>query len=215
MIIDSYLTIAEACSGEYKEKSSKFIAYGYPMEDERELEQILSDLKAIHPKARHYCYAYKIGVDNNRFRTNDDGEPSGTAGKPIYGQILSHGLTNTVIVVIRYFGGTKLGASGLIHAYKEASREALDTAQFIKKYIANTYELTFDYDHMGEIMNVLKELDIEITEKIFESSCKVTILLRLSEENLYLHKFKAKVLHKSMEEIDETTEIPFCKICKY
>ena len=122
MIIDSYITLAEACVGEYKEKGSKFIAYGYPFDDESELEVILGELKAIHPKARHYCFAYKIGVDNNRYRTNDDGEPSGTAGKPIYGQILSNGLTNIAIVVIRYFGGTKLGASGLIHAYKEATK---------------------------------------------------------------------------------------------
>jgi len=214
MIIDSYLTLAEACMGEYKEKGSKFIAYGYPFDDENELEMILTELKSLHTKARHYCYAYKIGVDNNRFRTNDDGEPSGTAGKPIYGQIMSHGLTNTVIVVIRYFGGTKLGASGLIHAYKEASREALATALIVEKYITNTYELTFGYDHMGEIMNILKELDIEITEKSFESECKVSIQLRLSEESLSIHKLKARVLHKSVEEIDESTDIPFCGISK-
>lgn len=212
MIIDSYITLAEACVGEYKEKGSKFIAYGYPFDDESELEVILGELKAIHPKARHYCYAYKIGLDNNRYRTNDDGEPSGTAGKPIYGQILSNGLTNIAIVVIRYFGGTKLGASGLIHAYKEASKEALESATTIEKYITKSYELTFGYDHMGQILNVLKELDIAITDKIFESSCKVIVQLRLSEELLLLHKFKAKVLQKSMEEIHEKTEIPFCEI---
>lgn len=212
MIIDSYITLAEACVGEYKEKGSKFIAYGYPFDDESELEVILGELKAIHPKARHYCFAYKIGVDNNRYRTNDDGEPSGTAGKPIYGQILSNGLTNIAIVVIRYFGGTKLGASGLIHAYKEASKEALESATTIEKYITRSYELTFGYDHMGQILNVLKELDIAITDKTFESSCKVIVQLRLSEELLLLHKFKAKVLQKSMEEIHEKTEIPFCEI---
>jgi len=212
MIIDSYITLAEACVGEYKEKGSKFIAYGYPFNDESELEVILGELKTIHPKARHYCFAYKIGVDNNRYRTNDDGEPSGTAGKPIYGQILSNGLTNVAIVVIRYFGGTKLGASGLIHAYKEASKEALESATTIEKYITKSYELTFGYDHMGQILNVLKELDIAITDKTFESSCKVIVDLRLSEELLLLHKFKAKVLQKSMEEIHEKTEIPFCKI---
>lgn len=212
MIIDSYLTLAEACVGEYKEKGSKFMAYGYPFDDESELEFILGELKVIHPKARHYCFAYKIGVDNNRYRTNDDGEPSGTAGKPIYGQILSNGLTNVAVVVIRYFGGTKLGASGLIHAYKEATKEALASAITIEKYITNTYQLTFGYDHMGQIMNVLKDLDIDISEKVFDASCKVVIQLRLSQEQLLLHKFKAKVLQKSMEEIYETTEIPFCNI---
>lgn len=214
MIIDSYLTLAEPCTGEYKEKGSKFISYCYSLHDERDLELILSDLKVIHPKARHYCYAYKIGVDNNRFRTNDDGEPSGTAGKPIYGQILSHGLTNIVIVVIRYFGGTKLGAAGLIHAYKESAKEALESAMVIEKFITNSYELVFGYDHMGEIMNALKELGIDIKDKKFESACQVLIQLRLSEENLLIHKFKARVLQKNLDEIDDTTDISFCDIKK-
>ena len=156
MLTDSYQTIASPSEGEYKEKGSKFLAYAYPMDAESDLDGFIASLRDIHPKARHYCYAYKLGLDGTRFRANDDGEPSGTAGKPIYGQILSFGLTNVCIIVIRYFGGTKLGASGLIHAYKEASKAALDNAAIIEKYLYISYQLTFGYDHMGHIMNALK-----------------------------------------------------------
>ncbi|MFZ1579905.1 MAG: YigZ family protein, partial [Saprospiraceae bacterium] len=174
MLTDSYQTIASPSEGEYKEKGSKFLAYAYPMDAESDLDGFMTSLRDIHPKARHYCYAYKLGLDGTRFRANDDGEPSGTAGKPIYGQILSFGLTNVCIIVIRYFGGTKLGASGLIHAYKEASKAALDNAAIIEKYLYISYQLTFGYDHMGHIMNALKDPDIEITDKVFEDHCAVT-----------------------------------------
>ena len=212
MIADAYLTIAGPTEGEYKEKGSKFLAYAYPMEAESDLDIYIALQKDIHPKARHYCYAYKLGMDNNRFRTNDDGEPSGTAGKPIFGQIQSFGLTNVCIIVIRYFGGTKLGASGLIHAYKEAAKEALEKAQIIEKYLFAKFHLSFGYEQMGHIMNVLKELDIEIENKTFDTNCNVTILLRLSAEQHTIHRMKAKLLHKSIEEITGETNVDFCKI---
>jgi uncharacterized YigZ family protein len=192
MLTDSYQTIASPSEGEYKEKGSKFLAYAYPMDAESDLDGFMASLRDIHPKARHYCYAYKLGLDGTRFRANDDGEPSGTAGKPIYGQILSFGLTNVCIIVIRYFGGTKLGASGLIHAYKEASKAALDNAAIIEKYLYVSYQLTFGYDHMGHIMNALKDPDIEITDKVFEDHCVVNIQIRLSVENQAIHRLKAR-----------------------
>lgn len=211
-IIDAYLTITSASEGEYKEKGSKFLAFAYPMETESDLDIYMEGLKSIHPKARHYCYAYRLGVDNNRFRANDDGEPSGTAGKPILGQLLSFGVTNVVVIVIRYFGGTKLGASGLIHAYKESARVALENADVIEKFIYAEYILHFGYDQMGHILNVLKELDIEIIEKNFEETCLVRINIRLSTKSDTIHRMKAKLLSKSMEEVNEETKIPFCKI---
>ncbi len=215
MVKDTYQTIEQSSEGEYKEKGSKFLAYAYPMETESELDTFLAALKDIHPKARHYCYAYKLGMDANRYRANDDGEPSGTAGKPILGQIQSFGLTNVCIVVIRYFGGTKLGASGLIHAYKESAKSALENATIVQKYLYVFYHMSFNYDQMGHILNVLKELDIEISEKKFETSCSATIHIRLSAEQSTIHRLKAKLLHKSLEEINEETDIAFCKISKF
>jgi uncharacterized YigZ family protein len=214
MLTDSYQTIASPSEGEYKEKGSKFLAYAYPMDAESDLDGFMASLRDIHPKARHYCYAYKLGLDGTRFRANDDGEPSGTAGKPIYGQILSFGLTNVCIIVIRYFGGTKLGASGLIHAYKEASKAALDNAAIIEKYLYISYQLTFGYDHMGHIMNALKDPDIEITDKFFEDHCVVNIQIRLSVENQAIHRLKARLLNKSLEEVTAETVVDFCEMVR-
>lgn len=214
MLTDSYQTIASPSEGEYKEKGSKFLAYAYPMDAESDLDGFMASLRDIHPKARHYCYAYKLGLDRTRFRANDDGEPSGTAGKPIYGQILSFGLTNVCIIVIRYFGGTKLGASGLIHAYKEASKAALDNAAIIEKYLYISYQLTFGYDHMGHIMNALKDPDIEITDKVFEDHCVVNIQIRLSVENQAIHRLKARLLNKSLEEVTSETVVDFCEMVR-
>ena len=214
MLTDSYQTIASPSEGEYKEKGSKFLAYAYPMYAESDLDCFMASLRDIHPKARHYCYAYKLGLDGSRFRANDDGEPSGTAGKPIYGQILSFGLTNVCIIVIRYFGGTKLGASGLIHAYKEASKAALDNAAIIEKYLYISYQLTFGYDHMGHIMNALKDPDIEITDKVFEDHCVVNIQIRLSVENQAIHRLKARLLNKSLEEVTSETVVDFCEMVR-
>ncbi len=214
MLTDSYQTIASPSEGEYKEKGSKFLAYAYPMDAESDLDGFMASLRDIHPKARHYCYAYKLGLDGTRFRANDDGEPSGTAGKPIYGQILSFGLTNVCIIVIRYFGGTRLGASGLIHAYKEASKAALDNAAIIEKYLYISYQLTFGYDHMGHIMNALKDPDIEIITKVFEDHCAVTIQVRLSAEDKTIHRLKAHLLNKSLEEVTSETVVDFCEMVR-
>ncbi len=212
MILDNFLTINAPSEGEYKEKGSKFLAYTYPFSNDEQLPLILQEIRTKHPKARHFCYAYKLGLDNDNYRINDDGEPSGTAGKPIYGQILSHELTNVLVVVVRYFGGTKLGASGLIHAYKEAAKDALNQAEIVTKYLFKYYTLEFSYEHMGHIMNAIKECNIEILDKNFADDCQIKIGLRLSEIHKKLLELKARILQISEEEITWEAAIDFCKI---
>ncbi|MFZ1751541.1 MAG: YigZ family protein [Saprospiraceae bacterium] len=212
--IDQYNTLVSPSEGEYKEKGSKFISFALAFDHEDALEYILQGIKSQHPKARHFCYAYKIGLDDDRYRVNDDGEPSGTAGKPILGQILSHQLTHTIIVVVRYFGGTKLGASGLIHAYKEASRDALSKATIVEKYLYSHYELIFEYAHMGQILSVIKSLEVDITDKSFDIDCRVSFQVRLSQEHHLLLSVKAALMHRDIEDVDIDTEIPICKLIK-
>jgi len=212
LIIDFFHTIASSVEAEYKEKNSKFLAFAFPIQSVNQLEEILTTVKSIHPKARHYCYAYRLGITDDNYRMNDDGEPSGTAGKPIYGQLLSFGITDTIVVVVRYFGGTKLGASGLITAYKEATKMALSEAEIIEKFISNLVILNFGYDQMGQILNDIKELDIEIIDKVFELDCIVVLSIRKSLLHDKLTLLKAKLLNKSIEEIHEDTIIDFCEI---
>ncbi len=213
-ILDTYHTIDEPAYGEYKEKGSKFLAFAYPLNEEESMQEYLNIARAEHHKARHFCYAYQIGLTGDRYRINDDGEPSGTAGKPILGQILSFGLTNVAIIVIRYFGGTKLGVSGLIQAYREAAKAALETAHIVEKYISSVYRLQFNYDQMGHVLNVLKDLNADILNKSFDTSCEVTISVRQSVETHTLHQLIARLLNKSMEEVSTETCVDFCTIEK-
>ncbi len=209
---DQYQTIASPSTGEYKDKGSKFLSFCFPFDDESQLTTILDNIKSQHPKARHYCYAYNIGLDHNRFRINDDGEPSGTAGKPIFGQILSHHVTNIIIVIVRYFGGTKLGVSGLIQAYKEASISGLSSANIIIKHITKQYILSFEYAFMGRILAELKDLEIDIDSKDFSTRCKVIISIRSSDSDIKLRKLKANLLEKTINEVDMDTQLSFCHI---
>lgn len=211
---DSFLTLEEPAYGEYKEKGSKFLAYCYPFSHEDDLQVLLSLIKSEHPKASHYCFAYKIGIDNNRFRSNDDGEPSGTAGKPILGQILSYNLTDILIVVVRYFGGTKLGASGLIHAYRQAAIEGLSNASVIEKFMTTKYVLKFTYEHMGSIMSSLKTNQINILEKSFDSQCFVKIEIRNSEATKKIILLKSHLLGISTDQVTEDTEVEYCSIMR-
>jgi uncharacterized YigZ family protein len=211
---DSFLTIDTSGIGEIREKGSKFIALAYPIHTEEEVEQILVQIRDEYPKASHYCYAFKTGPQGEHFRINDDGEPSGTAGKPIIGQINRLGLTNTIVIVIRYFGGTKLGVSGLIQAYKEAAKLALENARYKETVIHNNYELTFSYTGMGHIMAVLKELPIEIMEKHFENSCRVTFSVRQSITIQTLTRLTAGILRVSVQEVADPMEIPGCTLKK-
>lgn len=214
-ILDQYFTIHSPSSGEFKEKGSKFLGYAFPINTEEELDKYLEIVKTEHPKARHYCYAYKIGIDDNRFRTNDDGEPSGTAGKPIFGQILSYGISDVLIIVVRYFGGTKLGAAGLINAYKSAASETLTNSEIIQKVLTKKIKIKFIYAEMGHILNVIKQLNLEIIEKSFNNHPYIILEIRLSLYEATLIKLKARILKVSEEEavlIEDTMDFEFIPI---
>lgn len=211
-IRDTYQTIATESYGEYREKGSKFLAYAYPVQSIEEVELYLEELRPQHPKSRHHCYAYRLGINGEPHRANDDGEPSGTAGKPIHGQLLSFEVSDCLIVVVRYFGGTKLGASGLINAYRTAAKEALGEAQIKQVILGKQYELIFDYAEMGHVMNVIKSLELHIEEKSFEAQPRVVLKIRNSEIEQSLIQLKAKLLNISTEQIDDKTVVPFCQI---
>ena len=177
---DTYLTIQDKSEGIYTEKRSKFLAFAHPVETIDEIKDLLTDYKKKYYDARHVCYAYMLGPERTDFRTNDDGEPSCTAGKPILGQINSRELTNILVVVIRYFGGVKLGTSGLIVAYREAAAEALSAATVIEKTIEETVTFTFPYVMMNSVMRVVKELNPRIVEQKYDETCIITLAIKRS-----------------------------------
>ena len=187
---DTYKTIAEKSEGIYKEKGSKFIAYAYPVSSEEEIKEHIAKLKKEYYDARHHCYAYMLGAEKKNFRANDDGEPSSTAGKPILGQILSNDLTNILIVVIRYFGGTKLGVSGLIHAYRTAAAETIENNEILDKTVNDVYDIHFDYLVMNDIMKIIKDDQPEQLGQDFNLTCKITLSIRQSEVDRIIEKFK-------------------------
>ena len=187
---DEFLTIAQPSEGFYKEKGSKFLGFAYPVQEEQEIKTKLEQLKSTYHDARHHCYAYRLGTEGENYRMNDDGEPSSTAGRPIFGQIKSHGLTNVLVVVVRYFGGTLLGTSGLIRSYKEAADQALKQARIIKKTIRSLYQLEFDYTLMNDVMKVLHETDIQPYEKDFQEKVTFHIGIRKSQEQQVLEQFR-------------------------
>lgn len=190
MSIDSYKTISETAEGIYKEKGSKFITYAYPVTCEEEIKEHIAVLKKEYYDARHHCYAYMLGAEKKNFRANDDGEPSSTAGKPILGQILSHDLTNILIVVVRYFGGTKLGASGLIHAYKTAAANAISNAKIVDRTVNDVYDIHFDYLVMNDVMRVIKEEQPLQLGQDFNLTCKITISMRQNDIGKVLERFE-------------------------
>ncbi|MDG5800002.1 YigZ family protein [Marinilabiliaceae bacterium ANBcel2] len=187
---DNYYTLKVESKGLYKEKGSKFISYAYPVESEQEVEDIISSLKKRYHDARHHCFAWKLGMDDNRFRINDDGEPSGTAGKPILGQIRSFNLTNVLIIVIRYFGGIKLGTGGLIRAYKSAAEDALINGEIIEKFVQEVITLSFKYEIMNSIMRIIKEENLKITDQSFGMSCSIAVCVRYSDSERVKKRFK-------------------------
>ena len=205
--MDSYKTLSTTSSAEYKDKGSRFIGYAYPVSTEEQIHELLHQLRKEHIKARHFCYAYRLGLDNTVFRANDDGEPSGTAGKPILGQIDSHALTNSFIVVVRYFGGTLLGTSGLIQAYRAAAAEAIAANSIIEKVLHDVYCYTFDYAHMPDVMQIVKKLELKILSEQYDELGKMHLAMRQNEVAEMMHKIKAFVLHKSLEEA-ETLPLP-------
>ncbi|MGZ2368504.1 IMPACT family protein [Ancylomarina sp. YFZ004] len=189
MQTDSYKTIQNTSEGIYKEKGSKFITYAFPVTCEEEIKEEIDKLRKKYYDARHHCYAYMLGADKKNFRANDDGEPSSTAGKPILGQILSSDLTNILIVVVRYFGGTKLGVSGLIHAYKAAAIDAISNAEIIEKTVNDIYDIHFDYLVMNDVMRIIKEEQPLQIDQDFNLTCRITLSIRQSEVEKIIERF--------------------------
>jgi len=187
--MDKYLTIQAPAEGTYTEKRSKFLAFAFPVYSMEEIKGIVAEYQKKYYDARHVCYAYMLGVERTIFRANDNGEPSGTAGKPILGQINSNNLTNILIVVVRYFGGIKLGTGGLIVAYRMAAAEALANATFIEKYEEGTVSFSFEYPFMNEVMRIIKEENPEIVEQNFDNDCIMTLSIRMDS----IPKLKARL----------------------
>lgn len=185
-IQDTYRSIAARSEGLYKDNGSRFLAFACPVETEEEVKGIVDALRKEYHDARHHCFAYRLGLDGARWRANDDGEPSGSAGRPILGQIDSAGLSDVLVVVVRYFGGVKLGIPGLIRAYKTATQEALAAAQAVEKTAARRFRITFDYLSMNAVMRVLKDLDIPQSGQSFGNECSLDVRVRLSQYEDFL-----------------------------
>jgi len=199
---DAYKTIEKPSKETlFKDRNSKFFGYAFPVKTEEEIKEAIDGLKKKHHAARHFCYAWKIGVENPRFRANDDGEPSNSAGMPIYGQIQSYEVTNVLIVSVRYFGGTKLGVGGLINAYKTSAQLALEASEIVEKTIDVQFQLAFSYDMMNKVMRIIKERKIKITHQEMTLDCVYTIAVRKKEETTILEIFKNlyKVEIKTLE----------------
>ena len=186
---DTYKTIESTAVGIFRDKGSKFLAYAYPIHSETELKPLLQKLKSEHVKANHFCYAYRLTPDRSVFRVNDDGEPSGTAGRPILNCLLSEDITNVLMVVVRYFGGTLLGVPGLISAYKSASLLAIKESKIITKTINDVYEIYFDYLQMNEVMKLIKEENLPVLSQQFDSNCIISFEVRKSYLNQVLGRF--------------------------
>jgi uncharacterized YigZ family protein len=180
-VTDTYKTIKSKSSGYFKEKGSKFFAYAYPVKTEEEIKEILTQLKKEHHSARHHCYAWRLGTEEITVRANDDGEPSSTAGKPILGQLQKFGVTRLLLVVVRYFGGTLLGTGGLINAYKSAAADALNNARIVTKTIETHYQLHFTYPLMNDVMQIIKQENLNILNTQFEMECNLTFAVRKSK----------------------------------
>ena len=209
---DSFHTIKADASGLFKDRGSKFYAYARSVATETEAQNFLIEIKKENKKAGHHCYAYRLGLDANNFRANDDGEPSGTAGRPILGQIDSAELTNVMVIVVRYWGGTKLGTSGLINAYREGTRLALEEAIRIEKVVEDRILLKFDYSLMSEIMNAVKKIDPTIYRQEFTEHGEIEMGIRQSETEETMLRFKALVLGVSLEEAKAVKHLAGCKV---
>jgi len=182
---DTYLTVSDISEGIFKDRGSKFIAYAHPVVNAEQVKPIVDNYKKQHSNARHHCYAYRIGINNDNYRQNDDGEPSGTAGKPIFGQIESFNLTDILVVVVRYFGGTLLGTGGLINAYKTAAQEALLQASIIKKQITEQFCITFNYPETSNVERIIKSSDAKVVHQQFGANCKQIVAIKKSMANTF------------------------------
>lgn len=191
---DLYRTVDQPAEGIFRDKGSKFIAYIYPISAETEIKAILQQLKAEHPKARHHCWAYRLGMDTSNYRINDDGEPSGTAGRPILNSLLSSELTNIFVVVVRYFGGTLLGVPGLINAYKSATIAAIENSNIIEKTENVVYSVKCDYLQLNQVMRIIKETDLVVKSQSFDLECSFLLEVR---------KATADILRAKLAQVDQ------------
>jgi uncharacterized YigZ family protein len=185
---DTYRTIKGPCEGIFRDRGSKFLAYAFPITREADIKPILAGVKAEHPKANHHCWAMRLGIDRSVFKVNDDGEPSGTAGRPILNILLSCDLTNILVVVVRYFGGTLLGVPGLINAYKSATEDMINHAVVIEKTVNDIYNIAFDYLQMNEVMRIVKEGELTVISQQFDNSCSMQLAIRKMQVNQILSK---------------------------
>ncbi len=197
-IKDTYKTITKPSEETlFKDRNSKFFGYAFPVFNEDDVKKALEGLKKQHHSARHFCYAWQLGTEKTRFRANDDGEPSNSAGQPIYGQIQAFDVTNVLIVSVRYFGGTKLGVGGLINAYRSSAQFALEASDIIEKTIDIHYKLTFGYDMMNKVQRIVKERSIEIINQKLELACEYTISVRKKEAqvvfDIFTNLFKVEI----------------------
>ncbi|MFD2823904.1 IMPACT family protein [Lacinutrix iliipiscaria] len=199
-IKDTYKTITKPSKEVlFKDKNSKFFGYAFPVLNEDEVKSHIEDLKKQHHTARHWCYAYQLGTEANKlsYRANDDGEPNNSAGMPIYGQIQSFELTNILVVVVRYFGGVKLGVGGLINAYRTGAQMALEASKIVEKTINIEYCLSFAYKNMNKVMRIIKEKNLNVTHQVLELDCKIYISVRQKEANsifeIFDHLFEIKI----------------------
>jgi uncharacterized YigZ family protein len=188
---DEYRTLKDPSEGLYKEKGSKFIAHAMPVSSLEEVKSNLERIRKIYHDARHHCYAYRIGEEPGELRYNDDGEPSGTAGKPIFGQIQSYDLTNVLIVVVRYFGGIRLGTGGLMQAYKTASKDAIEKGSVVMKTWMNILSIGFKYEQMNDIMNIIKEEDLHPKSQEFDLRCHMVLEIRKGKTEEFLQKISS------------------------
>jgi uncharacterized YigZ family protein len=185
-----YQTLEKLSEGLYKEKGSKFIAYAVPCFNEEEAKVYLAEWRKLHHQARHVCYAYRFGSDLSVYRANDDGEPNNSAGAPILGQIQSFGLTNVLIGVVRYFGGTKLGVGGLIHAYKTAAKDAIENGSIVERELKQLLELNFSYGEMPQVMNAVKQFEVDILSTDLQLDCKINVDVSLELCSLFKKKIE-------------------------
>ncbi len=187
---DTYRTLSAPAEGAYREKGSRFLAFAAPVRTEGEVKELLDKLKKEYYDARHHCYAYVLGPAGTQYRANDAGEPNHSAGDPILGQIRSRGLTEVIVVVVRYFGGTKLGVSGLIHAYRTAAAEALDAAPVVEKMVRVGLSLHFSYPATNAVMKVVKEYDLDVTRQTFLTDCQLDVSVRQAHADGVIRKFQ-------------------------
>lgn len=209
---DIYHTLVKESTFYLKEKGSKFYGYAFPIESIEDFETRLDHIRKEHHKASHHCFAYKLGDQNLLYRSSDDGEPSGTAGLPILGQIDSFGLTDIAIIVVRYFGGTKLGASGLIKTYRLTAKETLNQSDIVQKIRYQSYLFKFEYLHLNKVMSYIKEKQIEIIQHIMTNEAQITVAIPQSQANQIIIELKAHLVNDFIENIEYDSEVNGFKI---